>query len=1193
MAFFQKAMKGLGFLSSGPPPSSRSGNKRKKPDGSNTPLISRYSAGSFAARRAGKRDDGVHRIMISALWAVARTPALVEAVERVEATYNEEASQLSVVLSKLGRRTDNDAAKDADAFLRTSRLTFYDHMEPMEAIRAIIGLSADSEQVLEEAATTTYRTTMKCNIEGCRFSKDDGPVTEEQLDCKTPKVELSIELRAACAKRDHLCPLCNKKGVAKRYIIDKPARCLVATWPGLVKAESAQEYLCCSTYAEQFRFKLGVMIVNRDNKFVCMFRDGRDYFRVEGDSVKVIAQKDWVSAQPCLALFNFQGAPGDNSPRSRSPRGGTGLPSFTFNGGGQAGRKRQRQQMGHGQLSGGSGNSSSARGAFAAAAEVIEVDDDDSDRGGGDTSQPGAGSGGGGGGDADDGDPPTSNSSGGGTGVSGEVGAAANWSSGKGKRESRHGEREAKARPQPRRQAIDVDDSNACKGVILADKPPESAAADDGGRSGARAGVARSAPLPAAPATASPAMRKHTARDGGSWGVSSSGMTATSFLRQNQEAPWERDRKDNPVWPPRIPSFSDEWPRDSWMGQDGSPSEAGASAGAADSARSGSGSGSRSRSPSLASATTASSARQRSRYFDNPDGAAPAGGRAHADSTAKAQADSRMDVDDGDDDEDDDDDDVQLVESKQRNLGREGEEEGRRRGFAVSSPDSSAADAGAGASSIGSSCTVSIGPPAKRASDSPRQHDPERGARSNVSGGSLDPSHDCEVHDVDDDAPPTSPTPAAMSNGKKHPSGVAMPFVGPARPPPKNSGGGFIGPAPPSQSQPGGRWFKRNKDEEARRKAVAAARANRGPRKAGGGGSSSGAGGQSTIPSSWEKTGASTNGSGGRNGSSNGSNGSSFGKQAQWRPPGNGAAFMGAGGGGGGGGGGGYRLGDGGSGSGGGGSSSNRLGRLRSRGENVTEDLTGAEDSWQKLEDFEDAGVGRKWSSGDAGRPGGGDATLTTIRGINLQHDHFDRILDSDGWLTSQIIDVRVKQLQDLYPQNLYFDTSFFGFLCPGTDRGGAFLVDYGRVKGWTKASRLPAGKSSLFDMHKLFIPINQGNVHWVLVVVDMNGSGSGSGAKMVFFFDSFGRDGTTYVEAVQQYLVSELSHRDKARQEHFASRTRPPANAPRQHNSSDCGVLMLHVMEELSTRPANGLTRLTQDEIVSLRNQLLAKIRE
>ncbi|CAN0286217.1 unnamed protein product, partial [Ectocarpus sp. 8 AP-2014] len=200
------------------------------------------------------------------------------------------------------------------------------------------------------------------------------------------------------------------------------------------------------------------------------------------------------------------------------------------------------------------------------------------------------------------------------------------------------------------------------------------------------------------------------------------------------------------------------------------------------------------------------------------------------------------------------------------------------------------------------------------------------------------------------------------------------------------------------------------------------------------------------------------------------------------------------------------------------------------------------------------------------------------------------------------IIDIRVKQLQDRYPQHLYFDSSFFGFLCPTTEKGGAFVVDYARVAGWTKQSRLPGGKSSLFDMRKLFIPINQGNVHWVLVVVDMDsddkggvGSSSGNvgggGAKVVSFFDSFGREGTPYVEAVQQYLVSELSSRDKTRQELFTPRPRPPENAPRQHNSSDCGVLMLHVMEELSTGPTDALARLTQEEIQSLRLHLIANI--
>lgn len=77
--------------------------------------------------------------------------------------------------------------------------------------------------------------------------------------------------------------------------------------------------------------------------------------------------------------------------------------------------------------------------------------------------------------------------------------------------------------------------------------------------------------------------------------------------------------------------------------------------------------------------------------------------------------------------------------------------------------------------------------------------------------------------------------------------------------------------------------------------------------------------------------------------------------------------------------------------------------------------------------------------------------------------------------------------------------------------------MDYERVQGWTKRSRLPAGKSSIFEMRKLFIPVNQGNVHWVLVVVDMGGSvsvgGDAKGSFKVSFFDSFGRDGALYVQ--------------------------------------------------------------------------------
>lgn len=96
-----------------------------------------------------------------------------------------------------------------------------------------------------------------------------------------------------------------------------------------------------------------------------------------------------------------------------------------------------------------------------------------------------------------------------------------------------------------------------------------------------------------------------------------------------------------------------------------------------------------------------------------------------------------------------------------------------------------------------------------------------------------------------------------------------------------------------------------------------------------------------------------------------------------------------------------------------------RLGEDAGEGgvDTVTEDLTGADGSLQSIAGAEDSG---RSGSGSTSGVGGGDVsggpwmsrlrgrpvdetTLTTIRGINLQQDHFDRIVNSDGWLTSQV----------------------------------------------------------------------------------------------------------------------------------------------------------------------------------------------
>lgn len=52
--------------------------------------------------------------------------------------------------------------------------------------------------------------------------------------------------------------------------------------------------------------------------------------------------------------------------------------------------------------------------------------------------------------------------------------------------------------------------------------------------------------------------------------------------------------------------------------------------------------------------------------------------------------------------------------------------------------------------------------------------------------------------------------------------------------------------------------------------------------------------------------------------------------------------------------------------------------------------------------------------------------------------------------------------------------------------------------------------------MDKLFIPINIGGNHWVLVVAYMQ-------TKRIIFLDSLGRKGKKYMLAVMRYIIDEM----------------------------------------------------------------------
>lgn len=689
-------------------------------------------------------------------------------------------------------------------------------------------------------------------------------------------------------------------------------------------------------------------------------REGSNCYRVEGRILKEIPISEWQNVRPFWALFTRHSYPGYVSPQAKS------LPCSASGGGGRAtlGRKRRREENGSSGRFGGGGDSSSSGGdrGTVAAAEVIDVDDDDSDTGDADTPP-----GGGGGSGARDGAGDRPNGSG-------------SWNS-------------------------SSSASNGC-----AESPPPDL-------------VELAAGTPAQESTA------RGARGGAN-------SAAASSRQENEEMDIECDLRDDDL---------------AVLGQiaskaNGSMLDPGASSGSSGKASgdshspAGRNAGNGSVSSNLASGTTPSPRRRQPRVHEN---VRRENRSSHEDLTAdKGDDDFRRIV--RDDDYDDDDNDVQMVTSNQ-DCDRRGDGGGG--SLAVSSSSSSLPP---------SSCSKTAATPAesgvstgwisrRRPPDSSpaRRDSSERddGRSCLVSSVYLDsspreprntpPPRLCEreVHDIDDDASSSDPSPPSpvTLKGKLHPSGVAKPFIGPARPPePKTK------PLPPRPQPPpiihqfsdDSSWLKpisrptsnshaENRNKLGRRlggrSSTAGAAGAAASRMSGKGGSGSGSGGaknldgQRTITSSWEamgsssskKASASSARGGGGGGASSSSNRSSKQEDEEWTPRGNGAAAAGAGGG------------DGSS-SGGGGQR-----ELRSREKKVTEDLTGVDEMWQGIDDWKaygGAGADERWlsdfastSTSRSSRSMPNDATLTTIRGINLQQDHFDRIVDSDGWLTSQV----------------------------------------------------------------------------------------------------------------------------------------------------------------------------------------------
>ncbi len=178
-------------------------------------------------------------------------------------------------------------------------------------------------------------------------------------------------------------------------------------------------------------------------------------------------------------------------------------------------------------------------------------------------------------------------------------------------------------------------------------------------------------------------------------------------------------------------------------------------------------------------------------------------------------------------------------------------------------------------------------------------------------------------------------------------------------------------------------------------------------------------------------------------------------------------------------------------------------------------------------------------------------------------------------WLNCEVMDAYMELLQIRNNQNggkfMFFPTHFYGLVVPSTD-------------AYNFKSGLPyVYKKNVFDMDVLVIPMNQGKVHWVMVVVNIK-------EKRIEFYDPLQPRRTIYPEmSMMQKWFGELAALRSLKTLGIQDwDSQMMTNFPKQKDNYNCGVYVIHFAEFLS----RGVPFvIDQDNLDSLRNQILVDL--
>jgi hypothetical protein len=182
----------------------------------------------------------------------------------------------------------------------------------------------------------------------------------------------------------------------------------------------------------------------------------------------------------------------------------------------------------------------------------------------------------------------------------------------------------------------------------------------------------------------------------------------------------------------------------------------------------------------------------------------------------------------------------------------------------------------------------------------------------------------------------------------------------------------------------------------------------------------------------------------------------------------------------------------------------------------------------------------------------GGDPEEVLVEKFNIPLTREKlQCLQEGTWLNDEVINFYMQLLLQrdrafcaLNPNRRpsHFFNSFFLEKLVGQHSGG---YNFAGVKKWTKKAKI----DDVFELEKIFFPVNIDNTHWCMAAVYPQ-------QKRIQYYDSFGGRGDRYTSGLKNWLHDEHQAKKGCEWDDYGWEVVPSQkDVPRQRNGVDCGV--------------------------------------